>query len=415
MSIAATAIRPAPSGALRPSIIILVAVTAVNPLALNLYVPSMPSVQEEFSALAAVVQLTLSLGLLGTALIQLAIGPLSDRYGRRPVLLTGLLISVLASVYCAVTPTLEGLIIGRVIQVAGGAAGLVLGRAIVRDLHEPSKAASMLGYVTMGMALAPMVAPTIGGLLDDLFNWRAGFVFSAAFTAVMLTAAWYTLPETNQHIGQATSVKQMARDFRTLSGYRSFWLYTAVCAFTGGTFFSFLGGAPYVSRHIFDMGPTEYGLYFVLVAGGYAIGNFLSGRYSSHFGLFRMMLGGNLITLAACLGIIGLSFIGIESPQVLFGAMLFLGIGNGITLPSANVGIVSVLPKLAGTASGYSGCLITLACAFFSYIVAFMLSDSILPMAFLMTTACVLAIFSTLIAPPVQGADQQTEPSAKAD
>lgn len=395
MTTAAAAIRPAPSGALRPSIFILVAVTAVNPLSLNLYVPSMPSVQQDFDALAAVVQLTLSLGLAGTALVQLAIGPLSDRYGRRPVLLTGLMIAVLASLYCTFTTSLEGLIVGRIIQVAGGAAGLVLGRVIVRDLHAPSEAASMLGYVTMGMAMAPMIAPTIGGFLDDQISWRAGFAFSGLFALTILISAWYTLPETNRYLGKTTSIAKMLRDYGTLSGYRDFWLYTMVCAFTGGTFFSFLGGAPYVSSQIFGMGPTEYGLFFALVATGYSIGNYLSGRYTGHFGLFRMMLSGNLVTLAACLFVISLSAFGVENPVILFGAMGFLGIGNGMTLPSANVGIVSVLPELAGTASGYSGFLVTLVCAFFSYVVAFTLSDSVMPMALMMTFCCVAAIACT--------------------
>lgn len=395
MTIASGIIRPAPSGALKPSIFILVAVTAVNPLSLNLYVPSMPSVQQDFDSLASLVQLTLSLALAGTALVQLAIGPLSDRYGRRPVLLIGLMIAILASLYCTFTSSLEGLIIGRVIQVAGGAAGLVLGRVIVRDLHAPSEAASMLGYVTMGMAMAPMIAPTIGGFLDDQISWRAGFAFSSLFALIILISAWYTLPETNHYLGKTTSISKMLKDYGTLSGYRDFWLFTSVCAFTGGTFFSFLGGAPYVSSQIFDMGPTEYGLFFALVATGYSIGNYLSGRYTGRLGLFRMMVGGNIVTLAACLFVITLSALDIEHPLVLFGAMSFLGIGNGMTLPSANVGIVSVLPELAGTASGYSGFLVTLVCAFFSYVVAFTLSDSVMPMALMMTFCCLTAIACT--------------------
>ncbi|MCV6625776.1 MAG: MFS transporter, partial [Cellvibrionaceae bacterium] len=226
-----------------------------------------------------------------------------------------------------------------------------------------------------------MIAPTIGGFLDDQISWRAGFAFSGLFALIILIWAWYTLPETNRYLGKATSIAKMLGDYRTLSGYRAFWLFTMVCAFTGGIFFTFLGGAPYVSHQIFGMGPTEYGLFFALVAIGYSIGNYLSGRYTGRFGLFRMMLGGNLVSLLACLFVIALSTLGIEHPLVLFGAVGFVGVGNGMTLPSANVGIVSVLPELAGTASGYSGFLVTLVCAFFSYVVAFILSDSVMPMA----------------------------------
>ncbi|PLW76773.1 multidrug effflux MFS transporter [Cohaesibacter celericrescens] len=397
---------PAPSGTLRPSIAILVAVTAVNPLALNLYVPSMPSVQATFSAPASLVQLTLSLGLVGTGLIQLAIGPLSDQFGRRPVLLWGLVFAVVASIYCSITPSLNGLIVGRVIQVAGGAAGLVLGRAIVRDLHKPSEAASMLGYVTMGMAMAPMIAPTIGGMLDDFASWRAGFAFTAVFIIIVLAWAWYSLPETNQHIGQSPSIRAMLGDYKLLLGLKSFWVFTMVTAFTGGSFFAFLGGAPYVSRHIFDLGATEYGLYFMLVAIGYSLGNYITGRYASRLGLFRMILGGGLVTLGSCASIVLLSLVGIETPATLFGGMFFLGAGNGMVMPSASAGVVSVLPRLAGSASGLSGAIVTLICALFSYVVAFVLTDSLMPMGLLMTASgLAILVFAIMVPSVLQDAD----------
>lgn len=385
----------------RPSLLILVAVTAVNPLALNLYIPSMPSVQGEFGATASMVQLTLSLGLLGTAFIQLLIGPLSDQFGRRPILLGGLVIAVLASFYCALALSLDHLIVARIVQVAGGAAGLVLGRAIVRDTHSTNEAASMLGYVTMGMAMAPMIGPVIGGILDDLWSWRAGFHFTGLFSLVVLIAAWVNLSETNQHIGQAKSPKDLLRDYRQLLGMRSFWIYTAVSAFAAGTFFSFLGAAPYVSRALFDMSPTEYGLYFILVAGGYSLGNFFSGRYSALVGLYRMMLVGNLLTLVACSVLVVLSLMSIENPQILFAAMFFLGIGNGVTLPNSNAGVVSVMPRLAGSSSGLSGSLVTMTAASASFLVTLVLSDSLLPMSLFMAGCALLALLFGLISPAV--------------
>ncbi len=385
----------------RPSILILVAVTAVNPLALNLYIPSMPSVQSEFAASASMVQLTLSLGLLGTAFIQLLIGPLSDQFGRRPILLGGLVIAVLASFYCALAPSLDHLIFARIVQVAGGAAGLVLGRAIVRDTHSTNEAASMLGYVTMGMAMAPMIGPVIGGILDDLWSWRAGFHFTGLFSLAVLIAAWINLSETNQYIGQAKSPKDLLRDYRQLLGMRPFWVYTAVSAFAAGTFFSFLGAAPYVSRALFDMSPTEYGLYFILVAGGYSLGNFFSGRYSALVGLYRMMLVGNLLTLAACSVLVILSLMSIESPQILFAAMFFLGIGNGVTLPNSNAGVVSVMPRLAGSSSGLSGSLVTMTAASASFLVTLVLSDSLLPMGLFMAGCALLALLFGLVSPAV--------------
>ncbi|SNY93027.1 MFS transporter, DHA1 family, bicyclomycin/chloramphenicol resistance protein [Cohaesibacter sp. ES.047] len=390
---------PAPSGALSPSLAILVAVTAINPLALNIYVPSMPSVQDTFAAPASIVQLTLSLGLVGTALIQIVVGPMSDQFGRRPVLLTGLVFALIASVYCAVAGSIEGLIIGRIIQIAGGAAGLVLGRAIVRDLHEPKDAASMLGYVTMGMAMAPMVAPTIGGMLDDFFNWRAGFVFSSVITAIVLVASWYTLPETNVNRGSASSLGAFGRDVRELVTMRTFWIYTMTISFVGATFFAFVGGAPYVGDHIFGLSKTQYGLFFMLVAIGYAVGNYISGRFASRAGLFRMILLGSLLTAIFCFAIVLLSLIGIENAPMLFGAMFFVGLGNGLVFPSCIAGVVSVNPRLAGSASGLSGCIMMGINAAFSYFVAFLLSDSLLPMALLMTASAVVAVGFSLLVP----------------
>ncbi|MCT4656284.1 MAG: multidrug effflux MFS transporter [Cohaesibacter sp.] len=397
---------PALQKIVKPSLLILVAVTAVNPLALNLYVPSMPSVQNEFDALAATVQLTLSLGLLGTAIIQLIIGPLSDQFGRRPILLGGLLIAVLASFYCALAPSLDGLIIGRILQVAGGAAGLVLGRAIVRDVNNPNEAASMLGYVTMGMAMAPMIGPTIGGILDDLWSWRAGFHFTGLFALIILVAAWAYLPETNKHIGQSAKASDLLRDYLRLMTYRSFWAYTAVSSFAAGTFFAFLGGAPYVTRNIFGISPTEYGLYFILVAGGYSLGNFFSGRFSALVGIFKMVLMGNLVTLAACVILAVLSFAGYETPIILFVSMFFLAIGNGMTLPNSNAGVVSIVPRLAGSASGLSGSLVTMVSAAASYFVAFVLSDSLLPMVLIMCALSLLGTITGLLTPSAEELEQ---------
>ena len=391
MSIPASA-KPAPSGALRPAIALLVAVTAVNPMALNIYVPSMPSVQQAFGAPASLVQLTLSLGFIGTAMIQLIIGPLSDQLGRRPVLLSGLIMSVLASIFCTFSPDLNSLIVGRVIQTAGATSGLVLGRAIVRDIHEPSEAASMLGYVTMGMAMAPMIAPTLGGALDDLWSWRAGFAFSSVFSAIVLISAWYALPETAPNIGRKPSVSAMLSDYLQLMRIRTFWLFTVISALVTGTFFALLGGAPYVSHEIFHISPTQYGLYFMFIAVGYALGNFLSGRYASRKGIYRMLRAGAWVVLSACLTTIAFSLAGIETPLTLFGPAFFVGVGNGLTLPSGVAGIVSGLPRLAGSASGLSGSFLTLIAAIFSYFVTFMISDSVLPLSLFMSGSALVAL-----------------------
>ena len=156
----------------KPPLLILVLATAVGPMAINIFLPSMPRLEVDLSTSYAMVQLTLSLYLVGLAVAQLAYGPLSDRYGRRPLMITGVCIFLVGTVICIVAPSITILIIGRVLQAIGGCAGVVLGRAIVRDMYDRDKSASMLAYITMSMVVAPMLSPTIGGLIDEYYGWR---------------------------------------------------------------------------------------------------------------------------------------------------------------------------------------------------------------------------------------------------
>ena len=182
-------ITPAP----RPSFAILVAISAIGPLALNLFIPSMPGLEKTFAVPYGTVQLTLTLYLIGMAVCQLIYGPASDKFGRRPMLLAGLSLFFIASVLAAIAPTIETLIAARLIQAIGGSAGIVLARAMVRDVFTREKSASMISYITMAFVVAPMIAPVLGGFLEQYASWRTGFWLLAGFGAIVLTAAWVTL------------------------------------------------------------------------------------------------------------------------------------------------------------------------------------------------------------------------------
>jgi len=335
-----------------PHILTLVLATSTGALAMNIFLPSLPGIARHFQADYAVVQLTVSLYLAAMAILQLGIGPASDRFGRRPVMITCFIIFMIGSLGTILAPTIELLLLARVMQ-AFSAAGMVLSRAIVRDMVGPDEAASKIGYVTMGMAAVPMVAPAIGGLLDEAYGWQAAFLVTLGFGAVALLVVYLDLGETNQN--RSSSMFSQVRSYPVLFRSRRFWGYTSAAAFTSGTFFAFLGGGPYIATEMLGLRPSQYGLYFALLSLGYMLGNFLSGRYASRIGINAMILTGNIVSTTGVALSLTLFWVGIMHPLSLFGPMALLGIGNGLTLPSANAGIVSVRPQLAGSASGLGG------------------------------------------------------------
>jgi DHA1 family bicyclomycin/chloramphenicol resistance-like MFS transporter len=241
------------------------------------------------------------------------------------------------------------------VQGATGCVGIVLGRAIVRDMFERRQAASMLGYVTMGLAMAPMVAPSIGGVLQELYGWTAIFWFMAVLGAACLAVTWRWIPETNLRPTPRLSFGSMFRDYGTLLRNPDFLLFTASCSLTSGVFFTFLGGAPFVAERILSLSPSVYGLWFGLVAIGYATGNFIAGRFTERFGVARMIIGGGTLAVFAAALPAFLFSAGWAGPGALFGPMVLTTISNGMALPSAISGAVSVRPEIAGAASGLSG------------------------------------------------------------
>jgi DHA1 family bicyclomycin/chloramphenicol resistance-like MFS transporter len=339
----------------RPSYAILVAISAVGPLALNIFMPSLPGLQREFGVSYGVVQLTLTLYLIGMAVCQLVYGPISDRTGRRPMLLLGLALFVVASVLAALAPSIHVLIAARLLQAVGGAAGVVLARAMVRDVFDRETSASVISYITMAFVVAPMVAPALGGYIDAHGGWRMGFWLLAVLGALVLAAAWRFLPET--HVNRALPgagfglVAGAARLF-ALPRFRG---YTLVLAFTSSVFFAFLGGAPHVMMDVLGRTPVEYGLWFVTVSAGYMAGNFVSGRYTRAVGLDRMIMAGCVITLAGGLLCFAAAVTGLLSPATLFLPMSLAAIGNGLTIPNGTAGAISVDQRLTGAAAGWSG------------------------------------------------------------
>jgi len=378
-----------------PRLATLVIATSVGPLALNIFLPSLPGMARYFAVDYGVVQLALSLYLVAMALLQLVLGPASDRYGRRPVLLTSLIIFLVATLAAIQSPNVHVLLACRIMQ-AFGAAGIVLSRAIVRDTVDAGDAASKIGYITMGMSVTPMIAPFIGGYLDEIYGWKASFWLTFAFGLLALVVVYLDLGETNRN--RSSSFAAQFRAYPELIASPRFWGYTLTAMFGSGAFFAFLGGGPYVSTEMLKLTPSQYGFYFGLISIGYMLGNFVSGRFSKRVGMNHMMLAGNVVTTVGLCASLALFLGGSMHALALFGPAAFVGIGNGMTLPSANAGIVSVRPHLAGSASGLGGALTLGGGAVLAAITAALLSPDSGPYPLLITTllSAVAGVFTTL-------------------
>jgi len=337
-----------------PRLFTLILLTALSVVSLNMFVASLSNIAEEFQADYALVNLSIA-GYAGmTAVLQLIIGPLSDRFGRRPVILAGLVIFILASLGCILADDIWIFLFFRLLQ---GAiiSGWVLSNAVVRDMVPAQEAASLMGYLAMAWAVAPMLGPMFGGVLDELFGWRASFVAFVGFGVAILSLCWVDLGETNKAPSE-TFVKQF-QTYPELFQSRRFWGYALCMAFSTGAFYAFLGGVPLVAKTMFGMSAATLGFYMGTITAGFFLGSFLSGRYAKRYPLTTMMIAGRIV---ACTGlVVGLMLFltGVVHVLSLFGACVFVGVGNGLTMPSSSAGAMSVRPKLAGSASGLSGAL----------------------------------------------------------
>jgi DHA1 family bicyclomycin/chloramphenicol resistance-like MFS transporter len=338
-----------------PKIITLILLAGLSALTMNIFLPSLPGMAAYFGVPYGLMQQSVALYLALSAALQIVIGPISDRYGRRKVLIGSLILFILATIGTLLAPNATVFLIFRMAQ-AVVASGMVLSRAVVRDMVADAQAASMIGYVTMGMSLVPMIGPVIGGVLDDAFGWQASFAFLLVVGIAVLALVWADLGETAEL--REVSLVAQARSYPALLTSRRFWGYTLAAAFASGCFFAYLGGAPYVGDKIFGLSSTEVGALFALTAIGYAAGNFLAGRYSVRVGMNGMILIGTLVTTVGLALLALLTLSGLSGPVVFFGLTIFMGLGNGICLPNANAGILSVRPELAGTASGLGGAIL---------------------------------------------------------
>ncbi|MGE3145663.1 MAG: multidrug effflux MFS transporter [Pseudorhodoplanes sp.] len=341
---------------LRHFLMLLMAMSAIGPLALNIIVPALPRLAVTMQTDPGTVQLTISLFVFGLAISQLALGPLSDRFGRRPVALAGLGLTALASLGAVAAASIDQLIIARTVQALGASTGLVIGRAMIRDLYDRDRSASLIGAVASVMVLAPMVAPLIGGILDTAFGWESIFLFVALAGFAVFGWAAAALPETRPDHITGGGGRYVLREMRALLRDRNFVGYALQSALGTATFFAFIGAAPHLVIGRMGISSAEFGLWFMISAFGYMAGNFVAARLSTRLGIHTMIRTGMSIQFAGALLLVIVALLFPDGgPLTVFPMQFFVSLGNGIFLPNATAGAVSVRPQASGTASGITG------------------------------------------------------------
>lgn len=331
-----------------PRLLTLILMTAASTLSLNMFLPSLPALAEAFGVEYGTATLAIGGYLAMTAVLALVIGPISDRVGRRPTAIGAVIVFLIASLGCVLAQSWTVFLICRLAQ-GVMVSGYVLASAVVRDTRDHSQSASLLGYIAGAMAIAPLLGPMLGGLLQDLFGWRANFILYAALGGCLLIAILVDLTETR-------TPSALARQGPgPLLIAPAFWAYALTVGISTCAFYAFLAGVPLVAAQAYGLSGTSLGVGLGSITGGFMVGSFAGARLAPRFGPDRVMLAGRFISLfgLGC-GLMAIHLLPAH-PLSLFGFTVFIGLGNGVTTPSANAGALSVIPDLAGTASGVTG------------------------------------------------------------
>lgn len=334
---------------------LLLAQLAYGLLAMTICLPSMPSWPSTLNASATSVQLTFSGFVVAYGLLQLLYGPLSDRVGRKNTILLGLAVAGLAACLAAMAQTLWQLTAARVLQGAGCAAGMVVGRAMVQDLFQGPKRTQVMAYIGMAMGLTPPLATLVGGQLHVRWGWTANFVLLAGLAVCLWLAVWFTLPaHTRRAETQGPWLATVWGAYRRLAKEPPFLMYVLILAMTTATFYAFLGAAPQVFA-TYGVGPATVGWYIMCIPLAYFVGNYLTSRLVARAGERTIFLVGQAGTLSGLVLVLALGWLGVGSPLALALPLVLLGLGHGLLVPPALAGTVGVVPALAGAAAAVAG------------------------------------------------------------
>jgi len=387
---------------LRPDTLALTAVlallTAVGPLSVDMYLPSLPDIGRELAASPAQVQLTISFYLVGFALGQIVYGPLSDRHGRKPVLLAALVLFSTAGLACAFASSIHALIIARFFQAFGGAGAVVLARAIVRDLYSGTRAGREFSLMGTIMGLAPIIAPLIGSVLQMAFGWRAIFVALVVVGSIAAVLAWYLLPETlKTRAPEPVSLLSSVGVYRTFMRNRVFLAHLGIvtCSFMG--LFAWISGASFVLQDLYGLSAFDFAVAFALGSAGYLPGTVLAAGIVTRVGLDRTIGLGGLALAVGGLAMVAAVTLGLTSAASLVLPAAFYLAGLGLAMPQGFAGAMSPFPGRAGAASSLIGFTQQTSAAALGAAVGHMLGQTAWPLVIAIATMGCLTLLIWLV------------------
>jgi MFS transporter, DHA1 family, multidrug resistance protein len=360
---------------------LLAALSAIGPLTTDMYLPSLPDIARQLHVSSAQVQLTISAYLIGFAVGQIFYGPVSDRHGRKPVLMAAMGLYCVASLACALSTSIEMLIVARAFQALGGSGGIVLTRAIVRDIYAGARAGRELSLIGSVMALAPVLAPIAGGLLQTGFGWRA--VFFALVAAGMAGAGivWLLLPETlNMRAAEPVSLASMARSYRVVVRHPAYLAYLAITSASYAGLFAWISGAAFVLQNLYGLTAFDFGVAFALGSIGYMTGSALAARFVVKLGLDGVMGIGGCACAIGGLGMVAAVAVGLTSFLSLVLPVAVYLAGLGMVLPQGIAGAMTPFPERAGAASSLFGFVQQSAAAVCGAVVGWFLGHSAWPL-----------------------------------
>ena len=367
----------------------------LQPLSTDLYLSSLPSLASDFAVTPAAGQQTLSLFVFGFGSAQLISGPLSDRYGRRPVLIGGLSVYLLSGVACALAPSLDWLVAARFVQAIGCCTAVVVARAIIRDAYSPADGARVLAKASSMLSLAPILGPILGGYLQVAFGWRAAFVTLAIAGTMVWIAAWRSMKESNTNPNpDAMRLGNLASTYLGVIRTPAFWAYALPGAISYAAIFVFISGTPFVLIRVLGVPTQYYGYLFAFGVCGYLGGTLICRRLLGKIGIDRVLALGTTIGLVGGLGFLGLVLADVRHWALVVAAQFVVMMAHGLNFPCTQSGSLAPFHQQAGAAAGLFGCITMFAALLAGTWVGASHDGTLLPLATISATVCVILFAS---------------------
>jgi len=367
---------------------------SIGTFGLHVLLPALPAIASAMGTTAAAAQLLISLSLVAIAFGNLVIAPLSDRYGRRPVVLAGLGLFVAGSLGGIVAPTMHLLVVARIVQAFGGGAAMAVMRATIMDFFGPARAASAIAATATAILIAPMLAPTLGGLVIEWSDWRAVFALSGLLGGVVMLFAARKLVETRPASRAAGLSPRPWSSYRKLFRSRAYLTYLAFGSSMMSMIYTFITGAPYIAIDVLRLSPSRLGFLLFFPAVASFTGFLIASRAANQMGGLRLMQTGALFAFAGTAALVTFSLTGVWHPLAMFVPGMLIGFANALATPNSTTAAITRHPEIAGAASGMLGFVHLLVAAAATQLVAFFANHSPVPLAATLMGLCLVALFA---------------------